>query len=80
MRESITDTPQKILEYGCGIGRNLEFIKQYFPKSGISGCDISKESLQYAKKNNGITLYHLGKDKIDEKFDLIIDNMCFSPY
>ncbi|WP_298791666.1 class I SAM-dependent methyltransferase [uncultured Campylobacter sp.] len=41
-----------ILEYGCGIGRNLPYIARVFRKSSIFGFDISKESLEIAKQNN----------------------------
>ena len=39
-----------ILEYGCGIGRNLKYLKKYFPNSSLYATDISKESLSIAKK------------------------------
>jgi len=39
-----------ILEYGCGIGRNLKYFKKYFPNSSLYATDISKESLSIAEK------------------------------
>ncbi|WP_297950365.1 class I SAM-dependent methyltransferase [uncultured Campylobacter sp.] len=42
----------KILEYGCGIGRNLPYILEAFHKSSVFGFDISKESLEIAKQSN----------------------------
>jgi len=42
----------KILEYGCGIGRNLPYISKAFHKSHVFGFDISKESLEIAKQSN----------------------------
>lgn len=41
-----------ILEYGCGIGRNLPYLQKLFNDSKIYGFDISKESLKIAKTRN----------------------------
>ena len=48
----ITNNPVNILEFGCGTGRNLYYLKKAFPKSNISGCDISQKSLSIAAKHN----------------------------
>jgi len=45
-------TAQNILDFGCGIGRNIPFFQKYFPDSNISGCDISEKSLIAARENN----------------------------
>ena len=42
----------KILEYGCGTGRNLPYIVEAFRESSVFGFDISKESLEVARQNN----------------------------
>jgi ubiquinone/menaquinone biosynthesis C-methylase UbiE len=42
--------PNTILEFGCGIGTNIRFLKQYFPTSQIYGCDISSESIRFASE------------------------------
>ncbi|MDH4231631.1 MAG: class I SAM-dependent methyltransferase [Nitrospirota bacterium] len=64
--------PQRILEYGCGVGRNLGFLRKHFPGSEIYGCDISGKSLESAaKEHTGTRLFALGKDDITKKFDLI---------
>ena len=42
----------KILEYGCGTGRNLPYIVEAFRESSVFGFDISKESLEIARQNN----------------------------
>ena len=44
--------PSRILEYGCGIGRNIGHIRKVFPNSSIYGCDISKKSLEVAQREN----------------------------
>ena len=66
--------PQEILEFGCGTGRNLRFLKRKFPSSKIYGCDISSKSLEVAAKDNpGAILFQSGKDKTtyNDHFDLI---------
>lgn len=47
------DTPvNRILEYGCGIGRNIPFLQQAFPDAVIMGSDISSASLDIARRDN----------------------------
>jgi SAM-dependent methyltransferase len=50
--KSISANPATILEFGCGIGRNIPFLKKAFPRSNIIGTDISLESLAVAQKTN----------------------------
>jgi trans-aconitate methyltransferase len=53
VRKQIDDTPvNRILEYGCGIGRNIPFLQQAFPKAIIMGSDISSASLEIARRDN----------------------------
>ncbi|MDR3113905.1 MAG: class I SAM-dependent methyltransferase [Treponema sp.] len=40
---------QSILDYGCGIGMNIPYLRQYFPAAKLFGCDVSKESIRLAK-------------------------------
>lgn len=77
IKRMIGKSPNKILEYGCGIGRNLIFLQRYFPEARIFGCDISQESLEIAKKNEFAKLYRLGFDEIKENFDLIFISCVF---
>jgi ubiquinone/menaquinone biosynthesis C-methylase UbiE len=49
-RKLIRNEPENILEFGCGVGRNLPFLQHYFPDSAIQGCDVSAESLALAGK------------------------------
>ncbi|MDR0927630.1 MAG: class I SAM-dependent methyltransferase [Ignavibacteria bacterium] len=39
-----------ILEFGCGIGLNVPYFKNFFPNAKIHGCDISSESIQLAQQ------------------------------
>jgi SAM-dependent methyltransferase len=48
--KNITESPLSILEFGCGTGRNIPFLRKYFPQSKIYGCDVSAASLAEAAK------------------------------
>jgi SAM-dependent methyltransferase len=39
----------RLLEYGCGIGRNIPFLQQAFPGAEIVGSDISAASIEVAR-------------------------------
>lgn len=41
-------TPLRILDFGCGAGRSLPYLAQYFPAAELSGFDLSPESLKFA--------------------------------
>jgi SAM-dependent methyltransferase len=49
-RKLTGNEPECVLEFGCGIGRNLPFLQHYFPNSALLGCDVSAESLTLAGK------------------------------
>lgn len=74
VRNYIKKNPKKILEYGCGIGRNLRPLSSFFPGAEIYGCDISEKSLQKALRDNPTAHFLvLGNDvpSFHEEFDLI---------
>jgi ubiquinone/menaquinone biosynthesis C-methylase UbiE len=41
-------TPTAILDYGCGEGRYIGVLREYWPDAPIIGCDISEVGLQIA--------------------------------
>ncbi|KER09605.1 MAG: hypothetical protein HY22_10965 [[Candidatus Thermochlorobacteriaceae] bacterium GBChlB] len=64
--------PKTILEYGCGTGRNLTFLRAYFPDAAIDGCDISTESLKLAaKRAPDVRLFTLPADAPLRQYDMI---------
>jgi SAM-dependent methyltransferase len=81
VKEKISFNPVNILDFGCGIGRNLKYLRKYFPDSNISGCDISQKSIEIAIKNNPNTdFFIINDEKIKEhknKFDLIFTSCVF---
>jgi SAM-dependent methyltransferase len=42
--------PTSILEFGCGTGKNLKYLRDAFPEASLCGTDISKESLDIAER------------------------------
>lgn len=81
VRNELKSTPANILEYGCGIGRNLTFITKYFPDSKVSACDISAKSLEIAGKSNStVNLFKIEDSELaihENKFDLIFISCVF---
>lgn len=52
LRREVPTTPKRLLEYGCGIGRNISYLRAAFPQATIIGSDISSASLEIASKEN----------------------------
>jgi len=49
LRSLLLSTPERILDFGCGVGHSLKYFRTYFPNAKLYGCDVSKESLKIAK-------------------------------
>jgi len=47
----LPETPNAILDFGCGIGMNLFYLREKFPNTELFGCDISQESISLAREN-----------------------------
>jgi SAM-dependent methyltransferase len=52
VKRIIQNQPKTFLEFGCGIGRNIPFIQEFFPETQITACDVSQKSLTIAQKTN----------------------------
>jgi SAM-dependent methyltransferase len=63
----------RILEYGCGIGRNIPYLQQAFPNAMIMGTDISNASLDIARRDNsGVEFFHEDENvELNHLFDVI---------
>lgn len=72
-RRLMTDQPRHILEYGCGIGRNIPFLRSAFPRSVIFGTDISARSIEVARQMNpGVAFWlEAAEPAVQSEFDLI---------
>jgi SAM-dependent methyltransferase len=73
MKKKTLHDIKSVLEYGCGIGRNIPYLKQAFPNAKIVGSDISSGSLEIARRNNPDTFFVLEDDYIKDRqvYDLI---------
>ena len=70
-RHALNIRPSTILEFGCGVGRNISCLRDCFPESRIFGTDISSASLAQAQKNNPDCSFFLWGSPFEERFDLI---------
>lgn len=52
VRARATGKVKRVLEFGCGIGRNIPFLQRAFPEAAIVGSDISPASLETAREEN----------------------------
>ncbi|SAL14008.1 methyltransferase type 12 [Caballeronia udeis] len=74
VRDEVKSPPARILEFGCGIGRNIRYLRDAFPDAEIMGSDISAKSLEMARsENEGVRFWCEGVDEQpdNQQFDLI---------
>lgn len=73
VRERTASEPRRVLEFGCGIGRNIRFLREAFRSAEIMASDISAKSLEVARAENpGVFFWQEGDAGVDEgPFDLI---------
>jgi SAM-dependent methyltransferase len=72
VRAQINKPVKRILEYGCGIGRNIRYLQDAFPGAEIVGTDISEASLSIAASENPEVRFEKeGSDTDVGVFDLI---------
>jgi S-adenosylmethionine-diacylgycerolhomoserine-N-methlytransferase len=66
--------PERILEVGCGTGRNLRSLRRIFPKADITGVDLSGDMLSIARrKTTGVKLIQQAYEApLTGKFDLVL--------
>ena len=73
-RIAAINSPKRILEVGCGTGRNLLSLRRMFPLAEITGVDLSSDMLQVAQqKVRSVTLLQQSYDKpVSGDFDLVL--------
>lgn len=64
-------TAQKILDFGCGIGRSLPFLHASFPGADIWGLDPSRKSLAMAARRSPETKLIESLNSAPKNLDLI---------
>src|SRR5688572_2794020 len=71
VRNKVTAPVSRVLEFGCGIGRNITFLQKAFPNAEISGYDISEASLAIAREENPGIAFTADVDTLKGPYDLI---------
>jgi SAM-dependent methyltransferase len=67
VRGLVPRSPARILEFGCGIGRNMPYLREAFPDAELMGSDVSARSIETAREQNpGIRFWVDGEDAGDE--------------
>ncbi|HOK40421.1 MAG TPA: class I SAM-dependent methyltransferase [bacterium] len=61
-----------LLDFGCGVGYFLNFIKKIFPHWKIYGIEFSDFAINYAQENFQLNILHYNQlNQITDKFDVI---------
>lgn len=73
VRKQVNTSVNRILEYGCGIGRNIPYLQQAFPNAVIMGSDISSVSLEIARRDNAGVEFFKEDESVEstQSFDVI---------
>jgi SAM-dependent methyltransferase len=78
LAQQLAGSVSSVLDFGCGIGRSMPYLRQVFPKAEIVGCDPSAESLAIARRENPSCRFASMDDLgADAKFDLVIASCIF---
>jgi len=80
--------PARILEVGCGTGRNLARLAHWFPAAELTGIDLSESMLAKARRRLGhvaqrVSLLHAAYEQPlggDRGFDLIVASYALSMF
>lgn len=76
-KNKLTNKKLKFLDFGCGIGISVKYIKKYLPNAFVYGVDVSKEEIRVAKNNSkalkNVKFSHFDGHNIpfNVKFDVI---------
>lgn len=72
VRDKTLGEPRRVLEFGCGIGGNIPYLRRAFPSAEIMGSDISAKSLEVARAENpDIYFWQEGDTGEQVDFDII---------
>ena len=73
--ENIPISPNKVLDYGCGVGRWIPILAKIFSKSNIYGAEISGAAVRKAQERFAHLHFYQVRNNIvpagDESFDMI---------
>lgn len=72
LRDEIHGPVRRILDFGCGIGLSLPYVRKYFPEASVSATDISSGSLEHVRQNQPGVEVIADADLALQRFDLIL--------
>ena len=79
-------SPQRILEVGCGTGKNLQALHRSYPDARLCGVDLSREMLGKARRKcAGISQLELHQQRYDAplapgSFDVVLFSYALSMF
>lgn len=82
MAERSRATPMDILNFGCGTGANLSFLRELFAHTAMHGVDVSSRSLELAGERHipycQLTSYDRKTLPFDDaKFDVVVYDVLY---
>jgi 2-polyprenyl-3-methyl-5-hydroxy-6-metoxy-1,4-benzoquinol methylase len=72
MRGEVQRPVSRILDFGCGIGLTLPYLRRHFPQASLSATDISAKSLEHVQKSVPDVEVIADSDLDQHRFDLIL--------
>lgn len=80
------ESPKRILEVGCGTGKNLVLLRRVFPAAKIVGIDLSEAMLGVARRKVGpdtdqirlVQGVYPAESLKNEKFDMVVFSYALS--
>jgi SAM-dependent methyltransferase len=78
--KQIGNAPLKIMDFGCGTGSAIPFLRNQFPQALIVGAEVSEKSIQVAQKihkQDNVDFILLENLRFDQSFDLVFCNGVF---
>jgi trans-aconitate methyltransferase len=78
LKHLLRNEPRSILDFGCGVGSFIPYLRENFKNTKLYGCDVSSESIKIAKANHSYCDFKVIQNIPDlqayEKIDCIIIN------